>query len=132
MSIRCVCPTLRVMPERTSFWNPVASADTTYLPMGTAEIENAPAELLTNSRVKATSGLEIVTFAFGITAPLLSETVPTILAVSWHQAGIEISRQVAAKKSTTLFIRILRVEVSPGPPGDRPIDFLINLATDRE
>jgi hypothetical protein len=51
---------------------------------------------------------ETVTLAFGITAPLESVTVPTIMADSccWHLAVIDNAKKTEAKSRIALFIRI--------------------------
>src|SRR5271157_2148563 len=54
------------------------------------------------------SGFKTVTLAFGITAPLESETVPTIVAVSccWHHAVTDKAKKTVLSSKTNLFIDI--------------------------
>ena len=86
MSTRSVWPTASVIPERTNFWNPVTSVETTYSPMGILGAAYSPAVFVASSRVKPFSGFQTVTLALGITPPEESVTVPTIVAVSCAQA----------------------------------------------
>jgi hypothetical protein len=73
--------------------------------MGMADSAKSPAALDVSSRVKPLSGLEIVTFAPGITAPLESMTVPTIFPVSWLQAESD-RKQIRRKLRARVFLTV--------------------------
>ena len=82
--------------------NPDSSATTVYLPVGRDGAVYSPAASVTSVRVKPVLTFLSVTLAPGITAPLVSVTVPRSVPVTAWAASEPVSRLIAMIRRATL------------------------------
>src|SRR5206468_7499326 len=81
--------TSRMMPVRITVLNPAIETSTVYVPVGNSPNEYDPTPFVTVERLKPVFSFFTVTVAPGTTAPVLSVTVPRMLAVIlWAKEGM--------------------------------------------
>ena len=100
-SARSFWSTPRCRLARLTFLNPLISAVTLYVPVGSSGAVNSPDGSVTTVRLRPVSVFTSVTVAPGIAAPDVSRTVPRIVPLTaWAASGRGASQGRTARETT--------------------------------